>query len=422
MTTASFTLNANRGISLGAPGGTMDPISGTKLTYNGIVAGTGFLGPKNNPGTLVLGGVNTYSGATIIHAGILSISADANLGTAPGSATPGSLVLSGGTLVTTASFTLNANRGITLGSTGGTINPAVGTKLTYNGIVAGTAGLGPMNLGGTLVLGGVNTYSGTTIVSAGTLQDGIANALPATTTLTVNGTGTFDLGGFAQTVAGLADGGVSTGTVTDSGAAATFTVNNGATNTFSGLLTNGANALSLTKTGAGSLTLAHVNTYSGTTTISAGTLQDGIANALPATTTLKVNGTGTFDLGGFAQTVAGLADGGVSTGTVTDSGTTATFTVNAAGAYSFSGLLSGTLTLTKTGLGALTLSHANTYGGITTIGSGTLSISADNNLGAAPSSATPSGADHQRRQPDDHGQLHAQSQPRDLPRRFRRHD
>ena len=79
MAPLGFTLNANRGIILGAPGGTLDPISGTTLTYNGIVAGTGFLGPKNNAGTLVLGGVNTYSGATIIDAGILSISADANL-------------------------------------------------------------------------------------------------------------------------------------------------------------------------------------------------------------------------------------------------------------------------------------------------------------------------------------------------------
>ena len=150
--------------------------------------------------------------------------------------------------MTTASFTLNPNRGITLGSTGGTIDPAGSTTLTYNGIVAGTGGLGPKTQGGTLVLGGVNTYSGTTIVSAGTLQDGIANALPATTTLTVKGTGTFDLGGFAQTVAGLADGGVSTGTVTDSGATATFTVNAAGAYSFSGLLSG---TLTLTKTGLG---------------------------------------------------------------------------------------------------------------------------------------------------------------------------
>ena len=184
----------------------------------------------------MLGGANSYSGSTTISTGILSISADANLGTAPGVATPGLLIASGGTLATTASFTLNANRGIIFGTTGGTLNPAAGTTLTYNGIAAGTAGMGPMTTSGTLVLGGVNTYTGTTIVGAGTLVDGIANALPATTTLTVKGTGTFDLAGFAQTVAGLADGGVSTGTVTDSGAAANFTVNDVGGNTFSGLL------------------------------------------------------------------------------------------------------------------------------------------------------------------------------------------
>ena len=144
----------------------MDPVSGTTLTYNGIAAGPGFLGPKLNAGTLVLGGVNTYSGATIIDAGTLSISADVNLGTAPGSATPGSLVISGGTLATTAGMTLNANRGINLGVSGGTIDVAAGTILSYNGVAAGTGGLAKID-SGTLVLGGINTYSGATTISAG---------------------------------------------------------------------------------------------------------------------------------------------------------------------------------------------------------------------------------------------------------------
>ena len=45
----------------------------------------------------------------------MSVSADDNLGAVPGTAIPGSLTLNGGTLATTASFTLNANRGINLG-------------------------------------------------------------------------------------------------------------------------------------------------------------------------------------------------------------------------------------------------------------------------------------------------------------------
>ncbi len=133
------------------------------------------------------------------------------------------------------------------------------------------------------------------MIGAGTVKDGIANALPTSTTLTVDGTGIFDLHGYAQAVAGLADGSVSTGTVTDGGAAATFTVNSASANAFSGLI---GGALSLTKTGAGTLTLSQANTFTGSTTISAGTLMEGVDNALPISTTLTVSGTGRFDLNG----------------------------------------------------------------------------------------------------------------------------
>ena len=142
---------------------------------------------------------------------MLSIAADTGLGTAPGTATPGVLTINGGTLATTTTFTLSANRGISLGTSNGTVDVAGGTTLTYSGIAAGTGTLTKVDTG-ILLLGGVNTYTGATLISAGTLKDGIANALTSTTTLTVNGTGTFDLGGFAQKVAGLTDGGVSTGT------------------------------------------------------------------------------------------------------------------------------------------------------------------------------------------------------------------
>jgi fibronectin-binding autotransporter adhesin len=233
---------------------------------------------------------------------------------------------------------------------------------------------------GSITTLGTNLSSQGTNIVSGTVQLGAINALPTGTTLTVSGTGTFDLNGFAQTVGGLADGGVSTGTVTDSGTAATFTINNTTANTYSGLITNGTNALSLTKTGTGTLTLSGAsNSYTGVTTISAGTLKNGVANALPTGTILTVSGTGTFDLNGFAQTVSGLADGGANTGTVTDSGAAATFTINNTTANTYSGLISnGTnaLSLTKTGTDTLTLSRAsNSYTGVTTISGGILSVS-----------------------------------------------
>ncbi len=225
-----------------------------QLTLGGVLSGAQSL-TKGGPGTLVASGANTYTGTTTVSAGTLDIAADNNLGTAPAVATAGSLTINGGTLATTATFTLSANRGLSLGASGATIDVASGTTLTYKGIAAGTGSLIKID-SGTLALGGANTYSGGTTVSAGTLADGVTNALPTGGSLTISGTGTFDLAGFAQTVAGLADGGVGTGILTDSGAAATFTANIAASSSFSGTITNGIHALALTKTGTGTLILA----------------------------------------------------------------------------------------------------------------------------------------------------------------------
>jgi hypothetical protein len=65
-----------------------------------------------------------------------TISSDANLGTAPVAPVVDALYINGGNLHTTADFTLDANRGITLGGNGGELNVAAGTTLTYGGIIA----------------------------------------------------------------------------------------------------------------------------------------------------------------------------------------------------------------------------------------------------------------------------------------------
>ena len=113
--TADFTLNSNRGIALGSSHGTINVDGSTTLNYGGIIAGSNNL-TKSGDGILLLSGVNTYSGSTTINAGTISIRDDSGLGAAPGSASAGHLTLDGGTLQTTADFTLNANRGIALGT------------------------------------------------------------------------------------------------------------------------------------------------------------------------------------------------------------------------------------------------------------------------------------------------------------------
>ena len=107
----------------------------------GLIAGADTALTKAGAGTLTLSGTNTYTGATRIDGGLLSIGADANLGTAPGAATPDHLTFDGGTLQTTATFALNANRGVTFNAGGGTIETASATTLTYGGIAAGAGSL-----------------------------------------------------------------------------------------------------------------------------------------------------------------------------------------------------------------------------------------------------------------------------------------
>jgi fibronectin-binding autotransporter adhesin len=135
--TADVTINTARGITLLADGNSLGADSGDQLTYNGIITGDYNL-TIARAGTVVLGGTNTYTGSTTFTGGTLSISSDANLGTAPAEATASHLILQGGRLKTTTDMTLNSNRGLLLNTNSSYLEVADGTTLTYSGIIAGT--------------------------------------------------------------------------------------------------------------------------------------------------------------------------------------------------------------------------------------------------------------------------------------------
>ncbi|NCV44900.1 MAG: hypothetical protein EBW15_08975, partial [Actinobacteria bacterium] len=163
-TTSIGSITGGGNIALGA--GTLVASGSTDLTFEGIISGSGGLS-KSGTGTLTLSGTNTYTGKTTITQGAISIAANSNLGAAPTpTAVADQLTLDGGTLIVTSDLTFSTTRGITLGSSNGTLSVASGKTLSYGGVVAGTGAL-TKAVTGSLVLSGVNTYSGATTISAG---------------------------------------------------------------------------------------------------------------------------------------------------------------------------------------------------------------------------------------------------------------
>lgn len=247
---------------------------------------------KNGSGTWTLSDANTYTGATNVNQGTLTVDTAGTLGAATGALAVGNNnTTADGTntilnLSTSADTVKGSLSGAILLPTTGTNTATInnggsGRNFTVNQTAAGTyagviAGAGHFTLGSgstnTLTLTGANTYTGQTTISAGTLQIGsgpLAGSIAGSSAILNNGSLIFssmDVQSVSQVISGTG---------------------------------------SLTKAESGTLTLNGLNTYTGNTTVTDGTLvitnDDVLADtstvSLPASSSLNLTHSGTDIVG-----------------------------------------------------------------------------------------------------------------------------
>ena len=360
---ASFAIAAgagNKKVSLLSGGGAGIDLNDNQLeisdgSFSGVIRGSG--GMLKYVGTdLVLSGTNTYTGGTIVDTpsglGKLTISKDAHLG-----ATSAPLTLSGH-LVTLDGF--SSSRAISLAAHGGIISPKRDT-LTLSGVISGSAPLTKKG-GGTLVLSGSNTNSGSISIEEGTLSVGTDQNLGRGSTLILDG-------GVLEVTSSFASS-RNLSLASPSG----LSVASSQTFRLSGPISGVG---SLEKEGAGTLKLSGVNSYSGGTTIDGGVLELAGSGTLGGGSLAIQAGRFVIEAGAGTKRVSTLSGGG---GGINLNENRLEVTEGA-----FSGSLVGTGGLDKKGGGTLILSGASTYSGGTKILGGIVSISQDQNLGRSGS-------------------------------------
>ncbi|MDR2981659.1 MAG: autotransporter-associated beta strand repeat-containing protein [Puniceicoccales bacterium] len=364
--------------------------------YSGVIQGDLSL-VKAGAGTWTLGNAaNAYTGGTTISGGTLKLTtALATSGNDVLGAQTSGVVLDGGSLLSAYSGLSATGRTLTLGTAGGSLvssgtgvlqflstgsllftSGTTDTTLTLGGdstadnqfalnIVNSAAGSTSLTKTGTgkWIISGTNTYTGNTSVINGILALGAENAISTASALVLgDGTtaGSIDLNGYNQTLSRVTVNGTGN-RIINTGTSSILTLNFSADQSLDVALgAAGGNDYALAKTGNGKLTLAGTATYTGDTTVKAGTL--ALVNSTFASNNITIYSGASLDVSGLA---GGLT---IASGRSIVSGSTGT-TSDLIGSYILSG---GSLSAGKTGSsdigyilkidGALDITGASTLG------------------------------------------------------------
>ncbi|MEA3210849.1 MAG: fibronectin-binding autotransporter adhesin [Chthoniobacter sp.] len=307
-TSSDNQVDFQNGINLGTTGGNTRTITvngglgGDSAKISGNITTTGVNNGllKNGSGTLILSGTNSNDGLTTVNLGLLSVSADANLGTATNA-----LTLNGGGLqVTGTTYTaLPTAHPLTIGTSGGSFDIAsAANTFTINQVLtaANTTGTVTKTGPGTLVLTGATVFSPTS----------------ATIALQVNG-GTLNLAAGGSIAAGANSGDIQVANAANSrgifNIAAGQTVNPGATREIDA--GRGDNSVGVVNQTGGTVTSANTFLYGGATTagygeynISGGTLTYTSGGATPR---FRIGGAGGNNVGILYQSGGSITNNGV---------------------------------------------------------------------------------------------------------------
>jgi fibronectin-binding autotransporter adhesin len=280
-------------------------------TLTGSISGGGSLplAIAIQGGTLVLTGANTYAGGTTLSGGTLTVGNNSALGTAPLSMASGTAL----SFLSTGNFMVANNIAIAgdpnFAPPGGTVQ--ILTGMISNGNAPGTLNMqGP----GTLVLTGADTYTGGTTLSGGTLTVGNNRALGPGPLSMAAGTTLSFLNNFTFVGNNISIAGDPN-----------FAPPGGTVQFLTGVISDGTAPGTLNTQGPGALVLEGNNSYTGPTTVNAGSLSiDGDQTAAAGPTTVAGGATlgGTGTIGGNVNVASGgtlapgAASGGIGTLTV----------------------------------------------------------------------------------------------------------
>ncbi|MBS0538759.1 MAG: autotransporter domain-containing protein [Proteobacteria bacterium] len=297
-------------------------LGGTELTvggrnedsaFSGVIqdggdsGGTGGSLVKTGTATLTLSGANTYTGGTTVSGGLVNFSAANNFGT-------GTVTLNGGGLQWATGTSTDISSRLAPIGTGGATFDTNGNSVTLATGLTGVSGDGGVtkNGSGTLTLTGANTYTGGTTVNAGTVALSGSGSIASSSGLNLAAAGAgFDISGTTSgaTIKDLT--GVSGSTIALG--AKTLTAGTSNDTTFAGVLSGVGGGF--TKQGSGTLTLSAAETYTGLTTVSAGTL--ALTGSLAGAASVAAGATlrSATTIGG-SLTVSGTVSTGASIGTL----------------------------------------------------------------------------------------------------------